>query len=724
MPDIIQNLKIEQIPTPEDKEDEIEVPQYILQLDLSDTERKRIVKEIEAEFNAIKKERDDAGIDKKIEVVNKLYEKGLIEEDEEQQFGVSRHLTKDKVDKVVNRVNQAQLEAQPHHAILPRPDFSGKNGNEVASMQEDFLDYKLDEVIPYRDPTELVNHTCALQGNGIKKFELKLEVERSKRDETYIGEPLYYINDGKTKMRVPKEEAESQIDNPDVRIEYENKGIEEFLSQYPEGREKYPGIIRKLDKGETYSGTFEYDEILYDDPMVKCVDLQNFFVRLSTEGNIGLATTRLIVERETYSWWELKKLSEKPEYYEDEINKLMYANDGDQEKDKKKEGYENEVYVVWNCTYYTTLKDDTKETKNKFWIAEERKAMIGAIRWPYDQLRCEYIDYHMPKKRQGFYQPGLGEYLKDDSITIDAFTNYLLEAMWIANTITPIAKTNSSTYNQWVENRFTMGTVLESDDGKNIRFVNEFIRPPDVNGILSTLAWVNQGSDQKLGINSAAMTGRADPLDPNAPARKTMALMAESNINIKAYIMAMSPSMNADAYALLALYYQVCKKGIKYRKRNRPGKEAVGGDPFAQISREQLVARTNIQSQAYVFAIDKLNETKENFLVMQVLRSEPLVASDPQKVFNLISAWLVRVSQYWKNNADKILGNPAEVQQKIIQTTLQTVKTYVQQANQKAEISGTPPEYNPQELLAMVAQMQKFIATPPNKEEAKQLEGK
>lgn len=725
MPEPITDLEIRKNPmTAQQKEEnEDKLPSFISQLELSEKQRKRITTEIIDEFTAIKKERDAEMVDKRLTLLLNQYE-GLIEEDEDQQFTISRGLTKEKVDTVVNSISEAQLEPSPKFAISPRPEYyNNTDGDETAEKQEDFLDYKIDEVIPYREPSEQVLHSAVLYGNGIKKFEYVLNIEKRRREEVYKGTPLYTITTTKglvVQVTTVAEMNKALKVDPEAQVEYANKGLDDFLQAYPTAMEekKYMGWIEKLHEGKEINIMVEYNETVYNDPMPKCIDLKNFYVRIKTEGNIGLSMTQLIVERQSYSWWELQKLKNKPEYYEDQIEKLKFCRGEDNESIVVIDNYNTETYNILECTFYTKLEEsDEDETKCKFWVAEEKELMIGATLYPYDAISCEYVDYHMPKKREGFYQPGLGEYLTDDQISEDAIMNFMLEGLWTANMITPIVRRDSQVVEQFNEKRWTHGVPLESENPNGIRFVNEFLKPIDTGSLLGVINSISQSASNKLGINPG-ISGKSDPVDPSAPARKTLALIAQSSKNIKAYILAMQPSMNADGKILLGIYYQMSKEGRKYRLRTT---KIVGDNPtpFGEISREEMRAATNLQSQAYVFASDKLAEKNENLALLQVLRNEPLIASNPEAVWSLLRAIVGRWSPFWKNNIDKILPDQQELNQQVLQVTVQAIDRYVQMVMQQAQQTGIAPKFDVRELLPMIQQAQRLLVTPPTKEEVK-----
>ena len=712
-------LKIEKNPeagTEKDKEEESEqIPKYMSQLDLDQKQKERITKEFWEEFEAIKRERADEKLESKWDMLDAQYE-GVLEEDEHQQFNIHVGLTKSEVDRVVNRIMQAYMESDPMFAITPRRDFNSKekDAREIAEKQQDYLDYTLDEIIPYREPSEMTIRSAVKLGNGIKKWEHKVERENRKREEIFKGSPR------------PVFGVDPQTGQP-VQTGIKNKGLEDFIKAFPQVIDKEKGLpkpqfnqyIKALAEGKEINILAEYPETLYNDAFPKNVELRNFYVRTSTEGNLGLAITRLVVERINYNWWELQKLADKPEYFEEEINKLSFKNERDERDNKQMKGFQNEKYDILEATFMVKIEeDDEEETKCIFWFSEDRRNMIGAVLYQYYAIPSRYVESHICKQKPGFYQPGIAEILTDDNITIDALINSMLEGVYTANLITPIVKKGSSTELQFLNRRAGHGVPIVTTDGKPLQFFNQFMKPVDVNAFIGMMEYISRSAQDKTGGNDA-FGGNLDPIDPTEPGNKFIARLSESNINIRPYILAMLPSFNLDAYIILAISYQIDKEGRKYRK---PSEKVVGDKPgvFDTITRQELIARTNIQSRAYQFAVDKINEKRENLMLTQLLRNEIWVAQDPEAVFNLWRSVIKNWSPYWKNNVDRILPKPDEIKRKMVQVASLGAKSFVQASIQQSKLTGMPPEYDPKQFLELVAKLEKEIATPPSKEEIKE----
>ena len=62
-----------------------------------------------------------------------------------------------------------------------------------------------------------------------------------------------------------------------------------------------------------------------------------------------------------------------------------------QKANKKKNKYKNREYDILRCTFYAKFEGEAERRKAIFWISEERKIMIGDIKWPHIVLETEYL---------------------------------------------------------------------------------------------------------------------------------------------------------------------------------------------------------------------------------------------------------------------------------------------------------------------------------------------
>ena len=665
-----------------------EVPIYMERCELDEEQKKRLKEEFEAEFEAIKAERDAEHLEEKWESLENQY-KGKMQEDSRMQFNLNRNITKPVVDRVANYIKQGYFKSDPVYSISPRPEFDKEGGQEVSDRQQGFLDYKLDN-LPFRAPIGKTILSAVKLGTGIVKIPHVIKRMPRKREERYKGNPMIGPVDPRTGL-------------PTIL----NKGLNEFLSNWPKAREDYPDLVKQLEEGKEINFIAKYQDTIYNDPLPQFIKLKNFYARLSTEGYEGLKEAKLIVERKNYSWWELKKEEKKEKFYDiDELGKDA------KDKSKLKEGHEKETFDVLECTFYFKLKDDDADvTRIIFWYAEEEKIIIGSMLYPYDVMY--YIPFYISETETGFYQPGLVEFTTDSHIAQSVMLNLALGGVYIRNTITPVTK-DQAVIDQFLEKRFTHGIPIEGKAG-DVDFLQKYMQNLDVNGIMSLMQFMKQGDEEVVG-SSSLMSGNETPFDPTAPASKTIALLKAAGISIDEYIATMTPSFNQVAYVLLQIYYQMSTEGRKYAIKPE---KVVGANPFGILSRNDMIARTNIQAQAYAYDFDKLQAKKEDYALWQILRVDPVFNANPEAVYNLARILVKGWSNKWNNNVDKLLPPLKEFQQKQMMVAIQAVAMYVKSVVDKAKVTGIAPEFDPRQLLAVVVQMQKESVTPPPPEEVK-----
>jgi len=680
------------------------VPIYMERCELTEGQKKRLITESLLELDAIRAEREEDKLEDKIDARENQYQ-GKMVEDSRMQFNLNRNITKPIVDRVANFIKQGFFKSDPVYSVSPRPEFDKEGGRGVTERQQDFLDYKLDN-IPFRSPESKVILCAVKQGTGILKIPHVIKQVKKKREERYDGKPTPVIDHNTNQVVMVQ-------DQPLM----ENKGLKEFLANWPDADTRYPGLFKQILEGKEICIIAEYDDIIYNDPLPQFIELKNFFVRRSCEGYEGLRDQKLIAERKVYSWWELQAEEKKNRFYD--IDKLITEEDpNDKRKIRNKPGYEKETFEIMEMTYYFNLKDKSEEGSGDedpvriiFWLAEKEKVIIGSVLYPHDVEY--YIPHYISNDKPGFYQPGLAEFTSDSHVAQSVLLNLLLGGVYMRNTVTPITK-EQGVIDQFLEKRFTHGIPIEGKSG-DVDFLQKYMPQIDINGLIGTMQFMKQ-TDEEITSSSSGMSGQDSPTDPNAPASKTIALLKMAGINIEEYIACMTPAFNQIAYVFLALYSQMSTEGRRYRIKPE---KVVGDNPFGEISRSDMLARTNIQAQAYAFDFEKLQAKKEDFALWQILRPDPVFNQNPEAVYHLARMLVKNWSPKWANNVDKLLPNPAEVQKRQMQIAIQAVVTYVKLVVDQSKITGVAPEFNPKDLIGMVVQMQREAVTPPSPEELK-----
>jgi len=697
---------------PSKSDDDYNTPKYMKRLKLSKEQEERLVKEIWDELDAIKKERDAKKLDSKWRALDNQYE-GNVEEDSLRQFNLCRRVTKVKADTVERLIMKASWKSDPLFSISARPQFEREGGRETTEAQEDFLDYKFDNDIPFIAPQRKTIHSAIVKGTGILKWFHVLKREKRIREETYDG----------SKTEVTMIQGQQAI---------LNKGLESFVKAYPDAKTEYMTFYNKLLSGKKIEIVVKYEETIYNDPLPTNVPLKDFYVRTATKGYEGLKDTQLIVERQNYNWWEMKQMEREKKFYN--IDELMYKS-GDKDRMKndreKKANYANESFDVLECTYYFRMKDDVVSSNDSesspdkiiVWIAEERKMVIGCIRYPYYAIPCIYVPHYISSIWDGFYQPGLAEYITDNNIAENAILNFTLEGALAANTITPIADINNPVHAQFLDKRWTHGVPIETKDGKPIDFLQKYIGGFNHQQLLSMMEWLSR-DDGNLTVNDL-VSGRESEIDPTAPAKKTMMLLQQSGISVEDYVDVIAKSFEITAGIVLQLYYQMSEEGLQYS----PRPERVTGDPetFKKISKSDMKARTNIQSQAKSFNFDSVNEKVEDLAFFQTFRAEPIIARNPDAIYKMLKIIMKGWSKKWKNNVEQILPPLAdfkkEQQMMVAQGVAQFLKEMMTSAAQAGQ-SELPmdPEAIAGQLMQVIETLMKDQATNPSEDEIKEME--
>jgi len=739
------DYKITDAPELSKEQEERELPAYMEHLDLDDDDKKRLSKEVFLEYNAIKKEYDKEGYIDKWKSLDNQYE-GKLAENANQLFNLHKPSTKIKCGAVIRYLKKAFLKSDPKYSITPRPEFAEEGGLDVCERQQDYLDFKLDSGgIPFDAPLGKTFKSAVVMNGGILKIPIETHEESRKRPETYIGNPLFTIERVNNMTGEPYQVTNISLDDlgkigltpdsPEVKG-VENDGLDAFLTAYPDAREDYPKYIAKLEKGETIRIMVEYDEIVYNDPLPKNVLPQNFFVRVATEGYAGLCVTKLIVERTNYNWWELKAEEKKGKFKN--VDELMFQYDpgtagkggktkkSENSKDVLKAGYENLSFDVLECTYYFKIKEDDEEpSKIVCYIEEESEKVIGVMMYPYYSVDCIYVPFFALEEWPGFWQPGVAEYMTDTNIAENAVMNFTLEGAFIRNTITPITE-SAEIIEQFLDKTWTHGLPLEAKPGE-LDFLQKYMPNLDTGSLIGLLQMLTRTEDDISGVSSG-MSGRESEIDPNAPASKTIALLQQSGVNVEEYINSMLTPFNRVSEIILKLTHQMSEEGRKYRPRPE---RVVGDNPFSELSREDMIARTNIQSQAYAFNFDKLAEKREDLALFSTVRQEPLIARNPEAVYILLKNMIKNWSPKWRNQVDRILPKLEEFKQGQLQVATMAVAEFLKQEAIKAQALGKEPTFDPMAVIqAMNEAMSRQATNPPEKvtreeeKQAKKAEGK
>lgn len=690
-----------------------ETPQFQQEIELDEEEEKRLIEGILREFTAIKEEKQQLGLDERSAQLQNQYD-GIMEDNQDMQFNLHMHTTKIKVDSIVRSAKTSFLESDPKFAITPEPGYAGQNvqdADQTCQQQQDFLDFAISQELNLDAPLEMALYSSAIKAVGILKFPWKYKIEHKQREECYEGKfVIKGVINGKAVV--------------------ENPGLKMFLQAYPDGQTKYPGIYNKILKGKTVYLQVSFDDPVYNNPDPQYIENENFYVYDYVDGLKGLREARCIIERKFYTWSELRE-KEASEGWKN-IDSLRFQGsarqkgaDGSTVKGAEYKDADTRKYKILECTYYFNVKKTNKindEEKIKCWIAEDREVLNHVIHYPYYGIATEYVPIYLKRIRPGFWQNAMSiaADLSDSNLAENAFLNFMLEMAWIETTVTPVIKEGSATEKQLMTKRWNHGVPLvvrkdASEISKEITFLNK--PQAQASSLIPIMQYLLKQDDDVSGVSSL-MTGRESPTDPHAPASKTLALLKTSGINIESYIRTALPSFNEIAVILLQLYYQMTENEKAFLTRSKVN-AVTGSNPFSKISRQQMVAKTNIKSQAYAFAVDKIQEKQENIALYSVLRPEIVARGDAESLDNLVRSLVESWSPLWKTRSGLIWPSIDEFKKRQLQMAAKGVEAYMMQLQQQGQMSGVAADANAKQLISMMQQIQQLsMASPEEKQKA------
>jgi hypothetical protein len=287
------------------------------------------------------------------------------------------------------------------------------------------------------------------------------------------------------------------------------------------------------------------------------------------------------------------------------------------------------------------------------------------------------------------------------------FLNFMLEAAWIDNTTTPVVKEGSVTEQQLMNKRWTHGVplVIRRDATEVSKEITFLPKPAsNVAGIMSVIQYLIKQDDDVTGVSSL-MTGRESPIDPRAPATKTLALLKASGLNIEDYIRTLLPSFNEIANVLLQLYYQMSTDSVAYKTRSVVGKIA-GDNPFATLSRSDMIAKTNIQSQAFAFNTDKAQEKQDNMALYQAVRMELATRGDVNGLYQLVRSLVKSWNPYWRTRVDEIWPSPEKFAAQQAKDTAMGLNMYITGLLTQSKATGVPVQPQVGAAMELVKQLQ------------------
>jgi hypothetical protein len=555
----------------------------------------------------------------------------------------------------------------------------------------------MDERIPIDIEFEKAAKTAALKRVGIIKLTHKVITRVRVRLEKYSGKSVT-ADDG-------------TVTRP---------GLQDFTDTHQQRMkddpDKYQAFITDLMAGKDIVVDAKYTDVIYNDPYVKSIKPENFKVRKSVDSYDELADTELTIELKEFTWWQLKEFEKEFDFVN--IDKLLYADDDAEKNKKEKDGARNETYCVRECVKWFKESKDGNEAPKKVicFISKDRDIFIGGIQFPFSVLDCQYFPVYAKLEGDGFYQGSIGKDLTSAHIVDTALLVMMLDGVWKRNTVTPITQEGSAVDLQFASHLWIEGMPLHARKDE-LDFLNNYMPQIDLNALLAVRESVQRIADDKSKV-SQLKTGRESTLDPSAPAQKTRDLIMQSDSGIRKYTSNLAKGFNRLATGILQMYYEISYSDQQYLNK-RLGDVTNSKDIFKAISRQQMIAKTSIQSMAYAYNFDKQKEKEDLVAFYSMFRQELVIANSPERVVFLLTMIAKSWSPSVKNALHKLLPSIQEMKMQELDTAVKAIALYTQQVMQQAQITGQEPEFDPEKMLAVIGDMQRKMVNIPTKEEQK-----
>lgn len=565
------------------------------------------------------------------------------------------------VDRLKPRVKKAIFYSGHIVDIIPEAN----NTEENAEKQEKWLDYTIREVVKLEEKSDNLLYDALMLNFGVLKNHWVFEEE--KREEV---------------------------------TEYES--ADELLRNYPDAIEKYPEYILKL------TGYDTMEHLAEDYPQFANLPLTDTKITLRETYRDKFDGDRVEwvdpkdiifpkdVEKAEDSWVIIQHLRmRRDELMRKQKSKFFEFNEKDLFGDKEAKDY-GKKYDVYEAILRYDIDKDGLEEKCVYWVAKgegDNKLYLRGIKYPYMHRDDYFIVFRSTGHRYGFYTGGLGEKLKSVSDSEDKRQNQISNA-WdqaivksFLHTITP-----GSPYNPKIHKYYPASIIPVSDPNELTE-----LRTSDIPPSSFTLLEDNRRESELLaGVSINPMSGQVTPQDPNAPARKTELLLAESNISTSEYLKNIIKGIKRVAYQIQMNYYQFTDTSeVNYRTDKG----------FENISKQEMRGKVMFTCRSAIESVSAQQKAQSNVALLNILMNHPLVAQNYQFQWTLIRSIVVNWSEELAQQIEKLFS--PEIKELII-SQLKQAEALAQQQQQieeyqkKRKAEGASPEIIQMELQQMM----------------------
>lgn len=687
----------------EKEEESTDFPKFLSSLDLTDKEKKRVLKEITDRFDQLKKDRNAVNVASKWDSYERQYGEG--KKNTDFRFKAHVDVTKRIIRSIKRGVIESVLGMNPIFTVDARPQLA-KNGNHTKLTYdiEDFLDFEMDENIHLESKVDPNVKNTGVLGTGFFKLSYYPRIEKEVDEEVYDGSQFEIDSEG----------------NP------VNKGLQSFIECYPEppkesvDRNRWEKYIEKLTDGEKINIEVEKDVIKDNHAMITNIDPRNLWVDVRCNDIYELERSELIVEKRTFTWRELK-LEEKEGRFQD-VDDLKKEKDG-----KDREKYDCNLYTVYECVYY--FKRDNKDEAEKIVVfyEESLEIVLGAISYPFKYVPCYYFPTWLTKEEDGIYGNSIADDVKTTNVAQDVILNRMLEQIDNDSADRMVLRKGSTILKQLlVGGVHGKLPLIIGKDEQEPTFVNQYRRPQNYGNHMMALNMLDKNAADATGIGDMT-SGEPSRHDPTSPGNKTIALLQVMGVNIEYYVKTYIRAINPLANALLGFYYQITNEGRMFMRD--PSRVTGENKVWGEISKSDMRAKVKVYSQAHIYNFDKLNKQKSAMFLYSTIRQEPLIANDAEKVRVLLKEIIESAGESWRSMANNILPPIEQIKQDELMKAAAGVQFWYDKkvAEKKEQIKNgtatdTVIQINPAEILQSVKQSIATVATPPSKEQMKEVE--
>lgn len=539
-----------------------------------------------------------------------------------------------------------------------RPLFFAEQYNasetETAKEIERALDFILRD-IDIKDLSDSTVFEAILLGTGIGRLSLKQKMVKKYKKLNFLENPTsledFYNN-------LQKEDVQKAL----------AKGSKRLKTNYVE----YTDVEKKIN--------FEY------------IALKNFYIdKYVTD----VEDARFHGHKYWLRWNEIVSMVNTADWQDTE--KLL----GDRDPVEDKEMIWKEDFEFISGILYYDVDDDGFEEKIIVNVGRRDRVLVDAIFCPYEHGQSFYHIFRIHKKPGYFYGLGVGEKLLEINDASNTLFNQSIDSTTVRTAPTFAARTGG-TFDPTAEEWYP-GKVFWLKDPKN-DLIPYYVPGSAAESINMTM-FLQRSSEQLTGFSSY-MTGRESPTDPTAPASKTMALLAEANINIAEYLDNLSATWNKIAVQIAG------KDGLiqQYWEEFKYISEDEKGEYDGTLTKEMFQASNKFTIQATGYAVNKSLERQEISEMYKIMRNDPMVQRNPKAVVYLMDLFIRSYGIEWEKHSWKLLPTLAQLEEQIPQENAQVMEEFVNSlkaggatdqqiaqmvARKTAEMNNKTPQVNP-----------------------------